>query len=315
MNNLYNMGIRLNYHGGIEQQDRMIKDKRWTLDHAVNYSYQGAKVCDLATGVTAKALINPNKVKQDYDDKVISIGFEHNFTTGTVFEWLNTGTKWLIYLQDLTELAYFKGDIRRCNYTISWEDNNDNIYTTYAAIRGPVETRIDHLTRSNINFDVPNHSLNILLPLTDQILQYFKRYSKFYLQGLRNADPARKTCWRVEAQDSISTPGILEITAVEYYSNKFEDDIENGVVGSLIVEPTEIKSLISGEQFIKPKKTYIYTYTGNEESEWNFDSSLPIETKIEGKTIAIKWIQTYRGEISLQYGSTKLNIVVESLFE
>ena len=60
MNNLHNMGIRLNYHGGIEQQDRMIKDKRWTLDHAVNYSYQGAKVRDLATGVTSKALLNPN---------------------------------------------------------------------------------------------------------------------------------------------------------------------------------------------------------------------------------------------------------------
>lgn len=32
---------------------------------------------------------------------------------------MNTGTKWIIYLQDLTELAYFKGEIRRCNYTVS----------------------------------------------------------------------------------------------------------------------------------------------------------------------------------------------------
>ncbi len=314
MNNLRNMGIRLNYHGGVEQQDRMIKDKRWTLDHAVNYSYQGAKVRDLETGVTAKALINPNKIKQDYDDKIISIGFEHNFTTGTIFEWINTETKWLIYLQDLTELAYFKGDIRRCNYTISWEDENNNVYTTYAAIRGPVETRIDSLARFNTSFDVPNHSLNILLPLTDQIVQYFKRYSKFYLQGLKETDPMKKTCWRVEAQDSISTPGILELTAVEYYSNKFEDDVENGIAGGLIVEPVEVKSLITGEQFIKPKRAYTYVYTGNEESEWKFDSNLPIETKIEGKSITIKWIQTYRGEISLQYGDTKLNIVVESLF-
>jgi hypothetical protein len=42
-------------------------------------------------------------------------------------------------------------------------------------------------------------------------------------------------CWRVEATDSISVPGILEITAVEYYANETEDDIENGVVGGLIV--------------------------------------------------------------------------------
>jgi hypothetical protein len=26
-----------------------------------------------------RALINPNKLKQDYDDKIISIGFEHGF--------------------------------------------------------------------------------------------------------------------------------------------------------------------------------------------------------------------------------------------
>mgnify|MGYP007119926101 FL=1 len=28
---------------------------------------------------TVRALINPNKLKQDYDDKIISIGFEYNF--------------------------------------------------------------------------------------------------------------------------------------------------------------------------------------------------------------------------------------------
>jgi hypothetical protein len=27
----------------------------------------------------ARALINANKLKQDYDDKILSIGFEHGF--------------------------------------------------------------------------------------------------------------------------------------------------------------------------------------------------------------------------------------------
>ena len=57
------------------------------------------------------ALINPNKLKQDYDDKIISIGFEHGFNQEMFLNGMNTGTKWLIYLQDLTELAYFRGDI------------------------------------------------------------------------------------------------------------------------------------------------------------------------------------------------------------
>ena len=76
--------------------------------------------------------------------------------------------------------------------------------------------------------------VNILLPLNDDTLSYFKRYSKFYLQN--DAMKEGKICWRVEAIDWISTPGILEINAVEYYANETEDNIEEGIVGGLIVE-------------------------------------------------------------------------------
>ena len=40
---------------------------------------------------------------------------------------MNTGTKWLVYLQDLTELAYFRGDIRKCSYDVSWIDENGEL--------------------------------------------------------------------------------------------------------------------------------------------------------------------------------------------
>ena len=116
------MRARLKYRGGTSQQDRMIKDKRETLDRVVLYSYQGAKVQKVDSDTVDLALINPNQVKQDYDDKIISIGYECGYTPGPIFEWVNTDTKWLIYLQDLTELAYFKGDIRKCSYEIKWKD-------------------------------------------------------------------------------------------------------------------------------------------------------------------------------------------------
>jgi hypothetical protein len=45
-----------------------------------------------------KGLINPNKLKQDYDDKILSIGFEHDFHVGDIFKWCNTNTYWIIYL-------------------------------------------------------------------------------------------------------------------------------------------------------------------------------------------------------------------------
>jgi hypothetical protein len=100
MNNSLNlMQWRLNYTKyNKTQQERMIRDKKWSLDFVINHSYQGADVRKLGSETGARALINPNSTKQDYDDKTISIGYEYDFKPGTIFEWENTGTKWLVYL-------------------------------------------------------------------------------------------------------------------------------------------------------------------------------------------------------------------------
>ena len=317
---------QLYYHGGFSQQNRMIKDKRKSLDKAVLYSYQGAFVkkyipedFEVMEGVReqppVRALINPNKLKQDYDDKIISIGFEHEFKCGDVFEWIGTKSHWLIYLQDLTELAYFRGDIRKCSYEIAWQDEDGVKRSTYAAIRGPVETKINFIQKHGISVDTPNYSLNILLPKNSHTLKQFQRYSKFYLNNI--ADDDNKICWRVEAIDSISMPGILEINAVEYYANETEDDIENGIVGGLIVEKTEpeVTSNIKGETFIKPKKEYEYTYEGVFAGSWNIDSKIPVSwTVVSDNKIKLKWNASYSGQFEIQRGNDKKTIVVESLF-
>jgi hypothetical protein len=87
-----------------------------------------------------RALINPDKVKQDYDDKILSIDYQAGFEPGDVFEWKKTNTYWLIYLQEITEDAYFRGEIRRCRYQLKFKDDDGNYCSTWAAIRGPVET-------------------------------------------------------------------------------------------------------------------------------------------------------------------------------
>ena len=315
INGIKNQQTRLNYQGGSLQQDRMIADKRRSLERALWYSYQGANVRKITSTSeeTVRALINPNKLKQDYDDKIISIKYEHNFKSGDVFEWVGTNTFWLIYLQDLTELAYFRGDIRRCSHEISWEDE-DGIHKTYAAIRGPVETKINYIQKHEISIDTPNYSLSILIPKTDSAEKYFKRYTKFYLTG--NTD----ICWRVEAVDTLSTPGIIKVEATEYYINETLDDVENGVVGGLIVEPVSpntkwAEEIIVGETFIKPKMQYEYTYKGNLEGKWTTDKDYPIELIQDGKSVKLRWLKTYSGQFDLIYGgSYKKTIVVESLF-
>ena len=313
--------MRLRVHGGNRQQERMIRDKRRSLDHAVWNSYQAAEVVrnEAELKMPVRALINPNKLKQDYDDKIISVGYEYGFKCGDVFEWLGTNTHWLVYLQDLTELAYFRGDIRKCSYEISWEDE-DGKHSTYAAVRGPVETKINFIQKHQISVDTPNHSLNILMPLNDATVKYFKRYSKFYLQNDHPA--AEQICWRVEAIDWISTPGILEVVAVEYYANKTEDDVDNGIVGGLIVKPENpnppvVEETILGETFIKPKKQYIFTFSGERDAAWFVDKKYPIIFEVDEndpQKITLKWNSSYSGQFDLCYGDIVKTIVVESLF-
>ena len=311
-----NQFVRLNHQGGNLQQNRMIRDKRRSLDRALVYSYQGADVrkIDSTSDDYVRALINPNKLKQDYDDKIISVGYEHHFECGDIFEWKGTETYWLIYLQDLTELAYFKGDIRKCSHQINWEDENGK-HSTYAAIRGPVETKINYIQKHGISVDTPNYSLNILLPKTADTLSYFQRYNKFYL-----ADDELKVCWRIEAIDWLSMPGVLEINAVEYYANEFEDNLEDGTVGTLKTEPINpnnsfIEDTIVGETFIKPKREYEYEYIGNLVGKWSIKENYPIKLVQDGKKVKLRWLNTYSGQFDLIYADCfKKTIVVQSLF-
>ena len=311
-----NQFVRLNHQGGNLQQNRMIKDKRRSLDRALVYSYQGADVrkIDSTSDDYVRALINPNKLKQDYDDKIISVGYEHHFECGDIFEWKGTETYWLIYLQDLTELAYFRGDIRKCSHQINWEDENGK-HSTYAAIRGPVETKINYIQKHGISVDTPNYSLNILLPKTADTLSYFQRYNKFYL-----ADDELKVCWRIEAIDWLSMPGVLEINAVEYYANEFEDNLEDGTVGTLKTEPINpnnnfIEDTIIGETFIKPKREYEYEYIGNLVGKWSVKENYPIKLIQDRKKVKLRWLDTYSDQFDLIYADCfKKTIVVQSLF-
>ena len=151
-----------------------------------------------------------------------------------------------------------------------------------------------------------------MLPSTKAIVEHFKRYSKFYLKPVtEGADPI---CWRVEATDTISMPGILEITAVEYYSNTDTDDVDNGIVDRLVVEETPefVSEIIKGDIDITPKLSYEYQYMGNDNGSWYYDKDLPIEAQINGNKITIKWTKTsYTGQFVLSYGKEDKTIVVE----
>ena len=321
------MRKRLEYQGGIHQEDRMIKDKFRTFQKSLLYSYQAASVslvqrhdeCLRADrvervepiGSAARALINPDKIKQDYDDKIVSIDYKHGWGPGDVFEWRGTNSYWLIYLQELTEDSYFRGEIRRCKHKLKFKDKEGNWLYTWAAIRGPVETQIESIQKNQTRIDVPNLGLNILIPQNEKTLYAFDRYSEFIFAGRD---------WRVQAPDSISMTNIIEINAEEYYYNRDTDDVENEMKNGLIIEPVIPSPIggIHGETFIKPKISEQY-YVEVEGGVWSVDPCAPVRLRtIDATKIELVWDKATHGQFELQWSKDdtviKKTIVVESLF-
>jgi hypothetical protein len=94
----------------------------------------------------------------------------------------------------------------------------------------------------------------------------------------------------------------LEVTAVEYFANEVEDDIENGIVGGKlepIKDPNEDALIeIIGETFIKVKKSYSYSFSGDLIDSWKVDKKYPVELSIDpqdSKKVVLKWNSSYSG--------------------
>jgi len=125
---LKNLKARINYYDGARQYDRMVDDKKRSLNKSLLYSYQSATAV-LSDGREFRCLINPNKISMEIDDKVLSIPFEDiclnrkkpvdgitsmgkepiGVKCGDVIRWKENNTCWIIYSQYLQETAYFRG--------------------------------------------------------------------------------------------------------------------------------------------------------------------------------------------------------------
>lgn len=319
MDNLDLMKARLNWRGG-NQEQRMIKDKWRTLQKTFLYSYQACDVQKVGEEKIHRALINPDKNKTDYDDKILSINYDSGFAAGDIFKWVGTNTYWLVYLQELTEDAYFRSEIRRCKYQIKWGDG-ESIQSTWAYIRGPVETKINFIQKNGISLDVPNWSLNIYMPKNEHTEKEFKRYDRFMFDD---------KVWEVQVVDGVSQVGILEVVALEYYANELLDDKDRDITDGWKIVPvdeegTPIEDLVSeiqGDTFIKPLEEVIYRCgePGSEPGIWSVkEAKRPlILTPENDSSVKLQWTAMLSGQFTLQYtissGTIEKIIVVESLF-
>ena len=201
--------------------ERLVEGKLRSMHAALENSYQAEWVI-FNKGTSHKrkfkALINPDKLKDDYDKKIISIDFEAGAKIGDVFYWERTNTYWMITLQHYEEEAYFRGSIQRCDYQL---DINGHKYWIY--LRGPVETTTQWRQKHKIEMNDLNYSLLMYIVKNEETLEFFIRHQIVSFDGHR---------WKVAATDKYSSNGYIQVYLDEYFDNEFEEtsEIEEEVI-------------------------------------------------------------------------------------
>ena len=293
------MFTRIQYAGGV-MDNRVDKSKLHSMQMALQNSYQAEWIT--LNDNQYRCLINPDKLKEDYDQKVISIEHSAGMKEGDVFYWDRTDTHWLVYLQQHSESAYFRAQIRRCNYEI---EVNKHKYWVY--LRGPVETALVWRQKHNIEFNDLNYSLLIYVTKNEETLDFFKRFQILKIDGHR---------WRVAATDIFSQGSIIEVYLEEFFDNSLEDE-------QIKKEPIifgEEEPYIDGPQFVEPYQTEIkYSLANNLNATGAFlvsskkvkivnsDNSSCIINVISGKAGEFKIIYREEGKEDLE-----LNVTIES---
>ena len=137
------LAARLQYAGG-NQLGRINKQKLNSLKLAMKNDYNTRFISTPTRGVW-RCLINTNNLKSDYDKEYVSVEFESGLEAGDVFETLDNGMHWMVYLPIITETAYLRSEIIRCRYTLEVHGEEYWIY-----VQGPTETDLRWFQKNQI---------------------------------------------------------------------------------------------------------------------------------------------------------------------
>lgn len=293
---LKTLAARLQYQGG-DRLGRINQQKLNSLRAALTNDYN-SRMIRTPIHEAWPALINLNNLKPDYDKKYISVEFDAGLEAGDVFECLDDGTHWMIYLPILTETAYLRSEIIRCRYTMTIDDKEYWIY-----FQGPTETDLRWFIKRGININELNLSGTIFIKLNAQTRAFFERFTHIKVDN---------HIWEVQVTDSISVPGILEVEVQEYYDNP-------------IAELPEIKrasnasdeNIIIGETSVPQDTTvgyYIPKEYVNDDYSWEILNNPRVEvTEVmnDGNICKVRIHDGAIGSYIVKYGEHTLESIID----
>lgn len=257
MSGLDNMKQRLDSRGGF-LNGRNVKGKLNSFHAALNNSYQSEWITvnkGKENEQKVHCLINPSRLTEEFDKKVISVDFDKGITEGTVFYWDRTEKYWIVNLQQHTEEAYFRGDITRCDYQVDIDGEHYWVY-----LRGPIETDISWSQKHGIYFNNLNYSMLMHITKNKKTLDYFSRFNVVKVSFSYIDENGEKQeewhRWQVAATDKYSNNNIIEVYLNEYADNPIEEDKVKEEEKKFSPE----EAYIDGPQFINPyDENIVYT--------------------------------------------------------
>ena len=224
-----------------------------------------------------RCLINHDKLKVDYQDKIISIPFleppvgetipvETNFHNGTVFKWVHGNkeewtpdTYWIVYMQYSEETAYFRAEIRKADQEIEIVtiDNEGNETTAMYRgwMTGPNETTALWRTKKNVTWNDMNYTKLLYITKDEDTLAFFQRFDRIIINGKP---------WQVQAYN-------------ENYSTNKSAGVDSGIIRVALKE-----TYTSTEQFVKEK---LEAAAAAKEAKAQYDIE-HTQTHIDGPTSA-----------------------------
>lgn len=349
------MKARVAFRGDASSADqwtRMRQDKLRSMKGALYYSYQAAIVQKYIasqgnnqTSPYFRCLINHDKLKVDYEDKLISIPFEENsvsidpvkdnkdwletgFTPGTTFRWIH-GNKaewtpdsyWIVYLQYSEETAYFRGQIRKADdqiVIIKVEDDGTETEQVYHGwTTGPDETSIFWNVKKGVIWNDLNYTKELYITKDSTTEAFFKRFDRVKING----QP-----WEVQAfndnygsSSSNKDTGIIRVALKETYT---DTDTQ---IKEMKQEQQTQDAVIIGPDVLSPYDRNIkYVVKNAADGAWKLQLTAAaagetlnkyISYTIDGDTLVInvETSKSYKKGFDIKYGDITKHITIKSL--
>lgn len=338
LDSLDTLNQRLVYQGG-NQEGRFQKDKLTGLKRALLYSYQAQTISFEYEGqeYQFRCLINTDKTKGDYDNKVLSIPYEDirlngdriGTTTegltstllkpGMTFKWVTTHgeqTHWLIWLQYLEQDSYFRAQIRQCDKQIQI---NGKKYWVY--IRGPVETSIQWNQKASTEWNDLNHSLVMFITRDQNTLDFFHR---FKLLKISQGDNVTLRNWQVVGENPYHGDGIIQVFLDEYFENVDEDSRVKQQEQRIAVQQAAKQTAIQTAAPYIDGPTTVRSFTSvnfvamncADDGHWYYlKGDKQVDLKCEGRKITLDIKQSKNGKLTLIYRAGARDITLPIIIE